>query len=193
MSIVSLFSGGLDSCLMTLLIKENNIPQQPLFINYGQLNVNKEESICKSHCNTFNLPAPKILDINEYGKIITSGITDQKKDPVSEAFLPGRNLLFLLVASAYAFQNNYDTIAMGLLKEDTAIFPDQTNDFIFSAEYTIEKTLGKKINIITPLRDFYKKNIVELAKQKGINNYYSCHLGGNKACGECISCSEYKF
>jgi len=191
MSIVSLLSGGLDSALMSLIIQEMNITQQPLNINYGQLNFNKENAACIKHCNVFNLPTPVLIDIQNYGKVITSGITDSTKDIVKDAFLPGRNFLFLLIASSYAFQNGADTVAIGLLKEETTIYFDQKDVFLEIAEHAIELSLGKKIKIITPLRDFYKKDIVNLAESKGITNYYSCHKGEDIPCGKCISCLEY--
>lgn len=191
MSIVSLVSGGLDSALMSLIIQEMNIPQHVLSINYGQLNFNKEHAACIKHCSTFNLPNPILVDVKDYGKVITSGITDSSKDLVKEAFLPNRNFLFLLIASSYAIQNSADTVAIGLLKEETTIYSDQKDEFLKAAEQAIEISLSKKIKIITPLRDFYKKDIVKLAESKGITDYYSCHKGNDIPCGKCISCLEY--
>lgn len=192
LSIVPLLSGGLDSCLMTLLIQETGKEQKPLFINYGQLNANHELNMVNQHCEQFTITKPVALDISLYGKIISSGITNSEKDIVDEAFLPGRNMLLLLAASSFAVQNNCAAVSIGLLKEETAIFPDQTNDFLFSAEYAIEKALGERIEIVTPLRDFYKKDVIDLASSKGIVNYYSCHAGGQEPCGKCISCLEFK-
>ncbi len=191
MSIVTLLSGGLDSCLMSLLIKETNKDQKPLFINYGQLNYEKEYNSAKIHTDTFGLPDLTEIDISGFGKVITSGLTDPKQDIVEDAFLPGRNLLLLLSAASFAFKNSCNVIAMGLLNQNTVIFPDQTDDFIFSAEYTIEKALGEKIEIITPLRQFYKSDVVDLAKSKNIQTYYSCHKGDDNPCGKCISCKEF--
>jgi len=191
MSIVTLLSGGLDSCLMSLMIKETNRRQKPLFINYGQLNYEKEFNSAKNHSEIFELPELTKIDISGFGQVITSGLTDSNQDIVEDAFLPGRNLLLLLSAASFAVKNDCNVIAMGLLNQNTAIFPDQTDDFLFSAEYTIEKALGKKIEIITPLRQFYKRDVVELAKSKNIHTYYSCHKGDDTPCGKCISCKEF--
>ncbi len=193
MSVVSLLSGGLDSCLMTQLIKESGVKQRPFFVNYGQLNYEREYSSACLHASKLRISAPHKLDIPGYGNLITSGLTTSKKHIVDEAFLPGRNLLLLMSAASFAIQNECNTIAMGLLREDTAIFPDQTDDFLISAENTIKKCLGERIKIITPLRDFYKKDVVELAKEKNIQTYYSCHKGDESPCGKCISCKEFAY
>ena len=183
----------MDSCLMSLLTKETGRDQKPLFINYGQLNYNHEYKSVMAHANQFGFQKPAVIDVSGYGKIISSGLTDSSKHIVEEAFLPGRNLLFLLIASSFALQNKCSAISIGLLREDTAIFPDQTNDFIYSAEQTIAKALGQKIEIAAPLREFYKKDVIELAREKGIVASYSCHAGGDVPCGMCISCMEFKI
>ncbi|WP_413832861.1 7-cyano-7-deazaguanine synthase [Desulfobacula sp.] len=193
LSIVTLLSGGMDSCLMSVLTKETGRDQKPLFINYGQLNYNYEYKSVMAHASQFGFQKPTVIDVSGYGKIISSGLTDSSKHIVDEAFLPGRNMLFLLIASSFALQNKCSAISIGLLREDTAIFPDQTNDFIYSAEQTIAKALGQKIEIAAPLRDFYKKDVIELAREKGIVASYSCHAGGEVPCGMCISCMEFKI
>lgn len=186
-------SGGLDSCLMAVLTKESGQKQIPLFINYGQLNIEKEFTSVKNNCKKFTLPEPTVMDLSGFGAVISSGLTNHDLDIVNDAFLPGRNFLLLLVAASVASQNNCDSISIGLLSEDTAIFPDQTDDFLMAAEYSISKAIDKKIEIIAPLREFHKENIIELAKEKGITDSYSCHAGGEEPCGICISCREFNY
>ena len=41
--------------------------------------------------------------------------------------------------------------------------------------------------------DLYKKDVINLAKIKGIYETYSCHSGKDKPCGKCISCEEFNF
>lgn len=191
MSIVTLMSGGLDSSLMSILTKETGRSQIPLFINYGQLNGEKEYASAVTHCRTHKLVEPVVIDISGYGKTITSGLTDKNKNIIAEAFLPGRNMMLLLTASSFAVQHNCNAVSIGLLDERTVIFPDQTDDFLISAEYTISKALGTKVEIVTPLRDFTKQNVIEMAKEKGVVDTYSCHAGGSEPCGNCISCREF--
>jgi len=191
LNIVTLMSGGLDSSLMSILTKETGRSQIPLFINYGQLNAEQEYTSAFAHCDSHELPEPVVIDISGYGKTITSGLTDRNKDIVDEAFLPGRNMMLLLIASSFSVQNNCNTVSIGLLDERTVLFPDQTDDFLISAENTISKALGIKVEIVTPLRDFTKQDVIEIAKMKGIVGTYSCHAGGKDPCGNCISCREF--
>ena len=72
------------------------------FIDYGQLAREKEWAACQKVFAESKLPSPIKVDLNGYGKIMPTGITDLSKQIHDQAFLPGRNLLFLVVASSYA-------------------------------------------------------------------------------------------
>lgn len=193
MSIVTLVSGGLDSTLMSLLIKEEQIKQFPLFINYGQLSYSEELKALNYNVKKYNIPKPKEINLSDYGKTIKSGITNKSKDIFFDAFLPNRNMLFLLVASSYAYEMQANTVAIGLLNDSNYIFYDQTKLFVNNFNKLVTKTLDYSIKFLTPLIKFNKQQIVELAKNKGIEGTYSCHKGSQRPCGECISCREYLF
>jgi 7-cyano-7-deazaguanine synthase len=114
---------------------------------------------------------------------------DVKKD----AFTPGRNLMFLLMGSSYAYQVGASSVAIGLLAEQFSLFPDQQQSFIVQAEQTISAAMGRSIKVLTPLMDFGKADVVQLAFEKDINGTYSCHTGKAQPCGACIACLEFKF
>ena len=192
MEVVALVSGGIDSLVMCKLLKKDEFGILPIFIDYGQLANEKEWGSCKKIFKISSLPNPEKMDLNGYGKLIKSGITDSSKDIHADAFLPGRNLFFLVVAAAYAYQKGIKNIAIGLLSEKTHLFPDQTEEFLVNANFAINSALGDYITIVTPLINFSKKDIIELAKQYNlpVDKTYSCHSGKDSYCGKCIACKE---
>lgn len=192
MKLVTLVSGGIDSTLMSILAKEQQFEMYPLFIDYGQLSSKMEWKACVHNHKKHKLPIPKKLVISGFGKIIHSGLTDKKLRIKEDAFFPGRNILFLLAASSYAYQVQSKNIAIGLLSDQYKLYPDQTKEFIQSAEKFISSGLDYKIKIITPLMEFNKAEVIKLSKLKKINKTYSCHTGNPKPCGKCISCLEIK-
>jgi 7-cyano-7-deazaguanine synthase len=193
MSIVTLVSGGLDSTLVAKLAQEEGLHQHPLFIDYGQRSRDRELAACRSAMAELNLPEPKVADLSGFGALIRSGLTDTKLHVVQDAFTPGRNMLFLLTAAAHAHQVKADAVSIGLLHEDTSLFPDQTAAFLEDAERMIARCMGTEIRVLAPLATFYKADVVALAQEKGIRNTYSCHMGGEEPCGACIACNEFKF
>jgi 7-cyano-7-deazaguanine synthase len=193
MSIVTLVSGGLDSTLVAKLALEEGLQIFPLFVDYGQRARDREFAACQLAMNKLGLPDPAIAELSGYGKLIRSGLTDSNLHIIEDAFTPGRNMLFLLTAAAFAHQKNADAISIGLLHESTSLFPDQTSRFLVEAERMISLCMGRPIKVLAPLSSFTKQDVVALAEVKGISQTYSCHLGEEEPCGDCIACNEFKF
>ena len=192
MKLVTLVSGGIDSTLMSILAQEQNFELHPLFIDYGQLGAKLEWQACVYNHAKHKLPAPKKLAIKGFGKFIHSGLTDKKLRLKEDAFLPGRNSMFLLSAASHAYQVQSKNIAIGLLTDKYKLFPDQSKEFIQSAEKFLSMEMNYEIKILTPLMEFNKADVIALAKTKKINKTYSCHSGNPIPCGKCISCLEIK-
>ena len=193
MSIVTLVSGGLDSTLMACLAKGEGVRQFPLFIDYGQRARDRELAACRCAMADLGLPEPQTADLGGYGRLVRSGLTDKGLRVIEDAFTPGRNMLFLLTAAAHAVQTGADAVSIGLLHESTSLFPDQTSAFLVDAEHMIERCMGRNIRVLAPLAMFHKRDVVELARSKGITGTSSCHMGDATPCTNCISCNEFKF
>ena len=190
MGLVTLVSGGLDSSLLALLAKEEGVEQRPLFVNYGQICKDRELAACMEVHKKYGLPKPAVMDLEGYGKLVPSGLTDKALRVNEDVFLPGRNLLFVLAGSAYAYQQNLTRVAIGLLSEKNSLFPDQTKTFIDMAQQLIKYIMDREIEIVTPLMGYTKRDVIELAKRKGLSGTYSCHAGTAEPCGQCVSCLE---
>ena len=111
MGIVTLVSGGIDSTLMSLMAYEVGATLFPLFIDYGQLGADKEWEACQRLHERFDLPSVTRLDLSGFGKVISSGLTDSNLRVNEDAFLPGRNLLFVLAGAAHAYKVQANSVA----------------------------------------------------------------------------------
>lgn len=192
MSIVSLVSGGLDSTLVGVMIREQSIDNHPLFIDYGQRAAVTEWATCQAVHKQLRLPKPVRMDLSGFGKVILSGLTSDKMRIKDDAFTPTRNLLFIVAGAAYAFQVEANAVSIGFLSEEFSLFPDQTETFLGKAEDAIHTALGRHIKVSAPLSSFSKADVVGLAREKGISGTYSCHQGESEPCGVCISCLEFR-
>lgn len=190
MSLVTLVSGGIDSTLMAVLAREESIRQYPLFIDYGQLSMKQEWKACRAVHGRYSLPEPILMNLCGFGQVIRSGLTDPHARLNEDAFLPGRNLLFLLVGASYAYRVKASGVAIGLLSEEYRLFPDQTTSFLEQCEALLRLTLGYRVQVVAPLMRLSKLDVLELARVRGFEGTYSCHSGKNEPCGVCISCRE---
>jgi 7-cyano-7-deazaguanine synthase len=191
MSIVTLVSGGLDSSLTAILAKEEGLRQYPLFVDYGQRSRGHEWDACRRVARAFGLPQPSIMSIPGFGKLISSGLTDVRKDIYQDAFLPGRNFMFLLCGASFAVQKDAESVVIGLLNERTHLFPDQTSVFLEAAQRALTVAMGRLVKITAPLLAFEKADVLRLASERGLTGTYSCHKGTRRPCRVCISCREY--
>lgn len=191
LSVVTLVSGGLDSTVMSILAAEENLVQYPLFIDYGQLARDRELAACRLAAHRHRLPGPAVLSVAGYGNLISSGLTDVSRDLVQDAFLPGRNLMFLTLGAAYAVQRSAGSVAIGLLDEAFSLFPDQTKPFLSEAESLLSRTMDQTIRIVAPLMSFSKGEVLSIASARGVTGTYSCHRGEDIPCGDCVACREY--
>jgi len=189
---VCMASGGLDSLVCMLLIKKSGLSALPIFVDYGQINKRLEFGALSDAASIHGFPAPIAVDVSGFGKVIRTGLTDPGKRVNEDAFTPNRNLLFVTIGSAVAFSRGINNVVLGLLSEQTAIFPDQTDSFLTLANSAISESLGHSTRIICPLRDYEKADVVRLAGELGIRRYYSCHSGTEVPCGKCIACLEYQ-
>jgi len=188
--IVTLVSGGFDSTLMSLMAQEEGVELFPLFVDYGQLGADKEWEACKLLHEKHGLPSVTRMDLSGFGKIIPSGITDPRLRINEDAFLPGRNLLFVLAGAAHAFKVQANGVALGLLDPAQHLFPDQTLEFAEACEAMIETAMGRRIRVLTPLIEFSKSDVLAMAEARGLTGTYSCHAGGETPCGVCVACVE---
>jgi 7-cyano-7-deazaguanine synthase len=186
---VVLSSGGLDSSLLMLLLKQEGYDVHPVHINYGQLAEEKEWSSCQRVAEYLGLPAPVKMDVTGMA-LLPSGLVNSNLHIEKDAFLPTRNLLFAVMGSAYAFTISSNIVALGILANP--IFPDQTKGFIDVTEKCISTAIGRNIKLLTPFITLDKREIIVLAAKHSLpfEITYYCHAGTEKPCGICISCKE---
>ena len=183
-------SGGVDSSLVATLSLDQGIEVIPLFVDYGQLARDAELAACRRVCSSLGLAQPLVMDVHGFGNIVPSGLTDPSRRINEDAFLPGRNLLFVLAGAAVAHSRGASGVAIGLLDDSARLFPDQSREFVEAAERLISIAIGSQIRVLAPLMSFTKADVLALASSRGLEGTYSCHAGTAEPCGKCVSCVE---
>lgn len=107
-------------------------------------------------------------------------------------FVPGRNLVFLTYAAAYAWQRDIRHLVTGVAQTDYSGYPDCRQNTITALQRCLRLGMERNFKIHTPLMHRSKKQTVELAVSLGaleaLGLSHSCYNGQRPPCGSCAAC-----
>lgn len=168
-----LFSGGQDSTTCLFWAKKNFQQVEALGFRYGQKH-DVELKQAKLIADKAGVPF-HVIDIT--GILQGSALTEHNKDVSAQhelapnlpaSFVPGRNAVFLTIASSYAFTKGISDIIGGMCQTDYSGYPDCRRVFVDSLQTTMTLALEKDIRIHTPLMYLTKAETWKLAFDLGV-------------------------
>lgn len=199
--VVVLHSGGLDSTVCLLLARSRGHEVTSLGINYSQHH-HVELDYAAAQCARFDVERRLVtVSWTKPPREIPKGRTVAEiKKGVSPAFLPGRNGVFLMLASAEAAGSGATQVWTGINSIDFSGYPDCRPDFISSFQKMLGFAIPKGPRIIAPLQLKSKPQIAKLAKRLGLTRHdtWSCYrpriaTSGIIPCGACDACKLHDF
>jgi len=173
--VLVLLSGGIDSsaCVRFYLSQRSNL--RALFIDYGQQSAKQEAEAANKISQHYCIPLRVMSSVGTTGK--SSGV------------VLGRNA-FLLYFALMEFCSHVGIIAIGI-HAGTSYF-DCSKAFIDSTQTVFDAYAGGQIQIGAPFLDWTKREVWDYCLQQNVplEKTYSCELGRNQPCGECLSCID---
>ena len=192
-------SGGQDSttCLYWALDRFGVDAIDTITFDYGQRH--RVELDCAKRVADFAGVPNSILPIDTFNALGGNALTDERievqKDvdaDLPNTFVPGRNIVFLTFAAAYAWQRKIGHLVTGVAQTDYSGYPDCRQETIDALESTIRLGMESNVVIHTPLMNLSKKETVLLAKKlgalKAMALTHTCYNGRRPPCGECPAC-----
>jgi len=194
-------SGGQDSttCLYWALDKFGSNAVEAITFDYGQRH--RVELGCAARVAEFAGVPHTVMPIDTFAALGGNALTDQnigvQKDADIETdlpntFVPGRNIVFLTFAAAYAWQRNIEHLVAGVAQTDYSGYPDCRQETIEALQLTIRLGMASNVVIHTPLMSLSKKETVLLARDLGALEAmaltHTCYEGRRPPCGECPAC-----
>jgi 7-cyano-7-deazaguanine synthase len=197
-----ILSGGQDSttCLYWAIDRFGQDSVESLTFAYGQrhrIELEAASSVAE-HAGVANT----LLPIDTFGALGGNALTDPSvevpatitdDDSLPATFVPGRNLIFLTFAAAYAWQRGIRHLVAGVAQTDYSGYPDCRRETIDALEKTIALGLERRITIHTPLMHLSKKETVLLANELGALGAmaltHTCYNGQRPPCGQCAACA----
>ena len=206
---ISVLSGGLDSTVATSALKEE-YEIHALTFDYGQRSANREIESSKQICQKLGIKHT-VMDLSWLGKLGKSALTDHENEvpqlesdklddkeicdeTARKVWVPGRNVVFTAIATAFAEAEDAEIIIVGWDLEEAVTFPDNSREFLEAFNKTLEIGTLEGVQIEAPVIDLNKNEIVEMGEKVDapMEMSYSCYMGEEQHCGLCESCMRRK-
>lgn len=205
---VVLLSGGLDSATTLAIARDEGYQSYGLTFRYGQRHHLEIES-AKKVAASLGAVEHRIIDI-DLAAIGGSALTDLdikvpklgeklgRLDDIPVTYVPGRNLIFLSYALAWAEVLKAFDIFIGVNSLDYSGYPDCRAEFIKAFEQTANVATAaavqqkERYRIVTPVINMTKAQIILAGSKMGVDYSltHSCYDPDKegRSCGRCDSC-----
>ncbi|MDB5758568.1 MAG: PP-loop superfamily ATPase protein [Burkholderia sp.] len=211
-----LFSGGQDSTTCAAWALDRYQRVETIGFDYGQRHAIELE-VRPAVLQSLRRMSPEwdarlgedhMIDLGLLGKISDTSLTrdveiTMQANGLPNSFVPGRNLLFMMVAATLAYRRGLNVLVGGMCETDYSGYPDCRNDTMESLERTLNLGMATTLSIETPLMWLDKAATWQLAQQLGGDalvecvrtETHTCYLGERGAlhdwgygCGRCPAC-----
>jgi 7-cyano-7-deazaguanine synthase len=194
-----LFSGGQDSTTCLAWAKARFTTVHTVAFDYQQRHRVELEAAAKVS-QILGVASHQIIPINSLAALGGSALTSNEAvqagvrpaTGLPNTFVPGRNLVFLTLAAAYAYQLGIHDLVTGVCQTDYAGYPDCRQTAIDAVAQSIRVGMDFPVTIHSPLMDLSKADTVRLAMDLGAREAlawsHTCYNGQIPPCGTCPSC-----
>jgi len=194
---VVVHSGGQDSTTCLYWALERFAEVHALTFDYGQRH--RIEIDCARAIAQRAGVQHTVLPIDTLAALGGNALTDAGQavraaagGALPNTFVPGRNLLFLTCAAAYAWQRGMRHLVTGVAQTDYSGYPDCRETTIAALAHALCLGMEREFEIHTPLMHLSKKDTVLLAQSLGALEAmaltHTCYNGLRPPCGKCPAC-----
>jgi len=213
---IVLFSGGQDSTVCLAWALDRFAAVETVGFDYGQrhrIELECRDRIRSKITEQFpkwadRLGPDELLDATVLSALGETAMTHQveietQANGLPNTFVPGRNLLFLTLAGAFAMRRGARVLIGGMCETDFSGYPDCRRDALDAQERALTLGMGEPFTIETPLMYIDKAETWGLAKELGgdtfidliVEHTHTCYKGDRShrhawgyGCGECPAC-----
>lgn len=212
-----LFSGGQDSttCLAWALTRYAQV--ETIGFDYHQRHAIELQmrphllQQLRAQCADWaqRLGEDHVLDLSLIAQISDTAMTQNvaivmQENGLPNTFVPGRNLLFMIVAATVAYRRGLDVLVGGMCETDFSGYPDCRDDTMKALQVALNLGMATRIKLETPLMWIDKAATWQLAQTLGGSalvdlireHTHTCYLGERGTlhdwgygCGTCPACA----
>ncbi|MDR3229214.1 MAG: 7-cyano-7-deazaguanine synthase QueC [Puniceicoccales bacterium] len=194
------FSGGLDSTVLLAKLVSEGRECLALTFDYGQRHAREIESAraiaallgIRHHVADLRalIPLWGSNSLTDHAVAVPDGHYTEER--MKTTVVPGRNLVFLSVAAAWAIAEKCDSLAYGAHSGDHTIYPDCRPEFADALAAAVALADWRRVELERPFVTMDKAAVARLGAALGapMALSWSCYKGGKLHCGRCATCVE---
>ena len=206
MGAIVLLSGGQDSATAALWMRKNlEGPYVAITFRYGQRHEVEVEA-AREVAAALGI-AHVVLDVGRMWELLEVGsaLTAEGEIGIGErglptTFVPGRNLVFLVLAAVWGYPRGYRDIVIGASEVDYSGYPDCRGPFLEAAGQAVSLALDERYRVHAPFLQWGKAEIWRYAAAEGAlelirEKTHTCYRGVREelhpwgyGCGACPAC-----
>jgi len=190
------FSGGQDSTTCLYWALKNFAEVETITFDYGQRHLIELEAVKKiaslAKVPSIILKESALAQLGGNSLTADMPIEESQNGAPPNTFVPGRNIIFLTLAAAYAYQRGISNLVTGVCQTDFSGYPDCRRNTMDALEQTLTLGMDREFKIHTPLMWLTKAQTVDLAVEVGaleaLAYSHTCYNGTLPPCGTCPAC-----
>lgn len=190
---ILLFSGGFDSTLVALLLKQRGVATVALSVNYGTRPAPEKEAAARAAAQ-LGFAKQLFVDL-PFGDFRNE--RHLWPDQRHEGWFPYRNVIFFGIAAHYAVREQCNVIASGIRVWDVG-FDDARPAYLERLEGILQSSGAEqsshRLTLLLPLvasHDLAMRALTEGGEgEKLLRSTWSCWRDGATPCGECAPCLD---
>ena len=216
-SALVLFSGGQDSttCLAWALSRYARV--ETIGFDYGQRHAielsMRPQLLAKLRPLSTDwarrLGEDHVIDLGLISQLSHTAMTadiaiTMQENGLPNTFVPGRNLMFMLVAATLAYRRGLNVLVGGMCETDYSGYPDCRDDSMKALQVALNLGMATRLKLETPLMWINKAQTWTLAQDLGgqplvgliRSDTHTCYLGERGSlhawgygCGTCPACA----
>jgi 7-cyano-7-deazaguanine synthase len=211
-----LFSGGQDSAISLAWALKNFDYVETIGFDYGQVHkielLIREQFLSSLKENypdwSLKLGVDKAVEMSFLNNLSNSSLTGGSElqlcsNGLPSSFVPGRNLIFLSAAAAYAYDRGLRHLVIGVSQVDFSGYPDCKQETLDNMSSVLKLGIDPNYKIHCPLMHLGKAESWSLAKELGdielvqliLELTHTCYRGNREkrfewgyGCNDCPAC-----